>query len=41
MNSAAKHGDPQLGIDVHLCTLPAGPMPLPTPHLSMVFDPME
>jgi hypothetical protein len=41
MRPSAKHGDPQLGIDIHLCTTPAGPVPLPTPHLSMVFDPFD
>lgn len=41
MNLSAKHGDPQLGIDIHLCTTPAGPIPLPTPHLSVVFDPFD
>ncbi|SFR77242.1 RHS repeat-associated core domain-containing protein [Mitsuaria sp. PDC51] len=41
MNLSAKHGDPQLGIDIHLCTTPAGPVPLPTPHLSVVFDPFD
>ncbi|HEB94798.1 MAG TPA: hypothetical protein ENI94_15355, partial [Gammaproteobacteria bacterium] len=42
MMSAAKHGDPQLGIDIHLCTVPPGvPAPLPTPHISMVFDPFD
>lgn len=41
MSLSAKHGDPQLGIDIHLCTTPAGPIPLPTPHLSVVFDPFD
>jgi YD repeat-containing protein len=40
MMPAAKHGDPQLGIDIHLCTVPPSPspVPLPTPHMSIVFD---
>jgi hypothetical protein len=39
---AAKHGDPQLGVDIHLCTVPPGtPVPLPTPHMSIVFDPFD
>lgn len=42
MMPAAKHGDPQLGIDIHLCTVPPGtPAPLPTPHTSIVFDPFD
>ena len=41
MSLTAKHGDPQLGVDIHLCTTPAGPVPLPTPHLSVVFDPFD
>ena len=41
MSLSAKHGDPQLGLDIHLCTTPAGPIPLPTPHLSVVFDPFD
>lgn len=40
MNPASKHGDPQLGIDIHMCTVPPSPspVPLPTPHISVVFD---
>ncbi|SEP46728.1 RHS repeat-associated core domain-containing protein [Rhodospirillales bacterium URHD0017] len=43
MMPAAKHGDPQLGVDIHLCVVPPSPspVPLPTPHMSMVFDPMD
>jgi RHS repeat-associated protein len=41
MMPSSKHGDPQLGVDIHLCTTPAGPVPLPTPHISMVFDPFD
>ncbi len=43
MMPAAKHGDPQLGIDVHLCVVPPAPapVPLPTPHTSIVFDPFD
>ena len=42
MMPAAKHGGPQLGIDIHMCTVPPGvPTPLPTPHLSIVFDPFD
>lgn len=43
MMPAAKHGDPQLGIDIHMCTVPPSPspVPLPTPHTSIVFDPFD
>ncbi|MEY2839331.1 MAG: hypothetical protein RJB60_1630, partial [Pseudomonadota bacterium] len=44
MMPAAKHGDPQLGVDIHLCMVPCPaptPTPLPTPHMSVVFDPMD
>jgi hypothetical protein len=43
MMPAAKHGDPQLGIDIHLCVVPPSPspVPLPTPHMSIVFDPFD
>jgi RHS repeat-associated protein len=40
MMPSAKHGDPQLGVDIHLCLTPV-PTPLPTPHLSVVFDPFD
>ena len=40
MMPAAKHGDPQVGVDIHLCIVPPSPspVPLPTPHMSIVFD---
>ncbi|MCW7537018.1 DUF6531 domain-containing protein [Aquabacterium sp. A7-Y] len=43
MMPSAKHGDPQLGIDIHLCVVPPSPspVPLPTPHMSVVFDPFD
>src|SRR5262245_14616636 len=43
MMPAAKHGDPQLGIDIHMCAVPPSPtgVPLPTPHISIVFDPFD
>lgn len=43
MMPAAKHGDPQMGVDIHLCVVPPSPspVPLPTPHMSIVFDPFD
>ncbi|MCW7538647.1 DUF6531 domain-containing protein [Aquabacterium sp. A7-Y] len=43
MMPSAKHGDPQLGIDIHLCLVPPSPspVPLPTPHFSVIFDPFD
>jgi RHS repeat-associated protein len=43
MLPASIHGDPQLGIDVHLCTVPPSPSPVPMPvlHVSIVFDPFD
>ncbi|WP_338663880.1 RHS repeat-associated core domain-containing protein [Pararoseomonas sp. SCSIO 73927] len=43
MIPVAKHGDPQIGVDIHLCVVPPSPspVPLPTPHTSIVFDPMD
>ncbi len=43
MMPAAKHGDPQLGVDIHMCAVPPSPspVPLPTPHMSIVFDPFD
>jgi RHS repeat-associated protein len=43
MMPASKHGDPQLGVDIHLCVVPPSPspVPLPTPHMSVVFDPFD
>ncbi|WP_263468975.1 RHS repeat-associated core domain-containing protein [Stenotrophomonas riyadhensis] len=39
MNIAAKHFDPQLGIDIHMYAVP--PCPLPTPHIGLVLDPFD
>ena len=41
MMPAAKHGDPQLGLDIHLYTTPTGPVPLPAMHIALVFDPFD
>jgi RHS repeat-associated protein len=44
MMPAAKHGDMQMGVDIHLCMVPCPapvPTPLPTPHMSVVFDPFD
>lgn len=43
MTIAAKHFDPQLGIDIHLYEIPPDPVPvpLPTPHIGLVFDPFD
>ena len=43
MMPAAKHGDPQMGVDIHLCVVPPSPspVPLPTPHMSIIFDPFD
>ncbi len=43
MMPASKHGDPQIGVDIHLCIVPPSPspVPLPTPHTSVVFDPFD
>lgn len=43
MMPAAKHGDPQLGVDIHMCAVPPSPspVPLPTPHMSILFDPFD
>ncbi|WNG24315.1 hypothetical protein F0U62_10020 [Cystobacter fuscus] len=43
MMPAAKHFDPLLGIDIHLILPPGGvpPVPIPHPHIGMVFDPMD
>ncbi len=40
MMPSSTHGDPQLGIDIHLCFVPF-PCPLPSLHLSVVFDPFD
>lgn len=39
MSIAAKHLDPQLGIDIHMYAVP--PSPLPTPHIGLVLDPFD
>ncbi len=39
MSIAAKHFDPQLGIDIHMYAVP--PCPLPTPHIGLVLDPFD
>lgn len=43
MNPASKHGDPQLGIDIHMHYVPPSPVPVPLPdlHISVVFDPFD
>lgn len=43
MTNAAKHFDPQIGIDIHMYVLVPGtpPVPLPTAHISMVLDPFD
>lgn len=39
---AAKHFDPVMGVDIHIVTIPpAGPVPIPHPHISSVLDPMD
>lgn len=39
MTIAAKHFDPQLGIDIHTYLTP--PFVLPTPHIGIVLDPFD
>ncbi|WP_317633347.1 DUF6531 domain-containing protein [Xanthomonas oryzae] len=39
MSTAAKHFDPQLGIDIHMYAMP--PFPLPTLHIGLVLDPFD
>jgi RHS repeat-associated protein len=43
VTNAAKHFDPQIGIDIHMYELVPGtpPVPLPTAHISMVLDPFD
>lgn len=39
MMPIAKHFDPVMGIDIHIVTIPpAGPVPIPHPHISLVTD---
>jgi RHS repeat-associated protein len=38
----AKHFDPVLGIDIHILVIPpAGPIPIPHPHIALVIDPID
>ncbi|MES2673807.1 MAG: RHS repeat-associated core domain-containing protein [Pseudomonadota bacterium] len=39
----SKHGDPVMGIDIHLLTFPPAPAPVPVPHphLGLIFDPAD
>src|SRR6187551_1773372 len=38
----SKHFDPVLGIDIHMLVIPpAGPVPIPHPHIALVFDPFD
>jgi len=39
MSDAAKHLDPQTGVDIHMYAIPPGP--LPTPHIGQVMDPFD
>ncbi|MFC5474358.1 RHS repeat-associated core domain-containing protein [Paraherbaspirillum soli] len=39
MTVAAKHFDPQIGLDIHSYAMP--PAPLPTAHISIVLDPFD
>jgi hypothetical protein len=41
MMPAAKHGDPQMGVDIHMCHVGPSVVPLPTSHISVVFDPFD
>lgn len=42
MMPVAKHFDPVMGVDIHIVTIPpAGPVPIPHPHISMVMDPFD
>lgn len=38
----SKHFDPVIGIDIHILIIPpAGPVPIPHPHIALVFDPFD
>ncbi|HSC69488.1 MAG TPA: DUF6531 domain-containing protein [Cellvibrio sp.] len=38
----SKHFDPIIGIDIHILVIPpAGPVPIPHPHIALVFDPFD
>lgn len=37
----AKHFDPVLGIDIHILVTPAGPIPIPHPHIALILDPID
>ncbi len=38
----SKHFDPVMGIDIHILIIPpAGPVPIPHPHIAVVFDPID
>jgi hypothetical protein len=42
MMPAVKHLDPVLGVDIHFIITPPGPVvPIPHPHIGIVFDPIE
>ena len=35
----SKHFDPVMGIDIHILVIPpAGPVPIPHPHIALIFD---
>jgi RHS repeat-associated protein len=38
---AGKHFDPVLGIDIHIIITPGGPIPIPHPHVGLIFDPFD
>jgi RHS repeat-associated protein len=38
----SKHFDPVIGIDIHILIIPpVGPVPIPHPHIALVFDPFD
>jgi RHS repeat-associated protein len=42
MMPAVKHLDPVLGVDIHFIITPPGPVvPIPHPHIGIVFDPFD